>query len=76
MARLIDKLSGVSDPPGHSYRFGRVVVLAITGGVTGGPAHPVMVGWPETRRSGGRARDWVYVDGGRLARRFTESSVV
>ena len=35
-----------------------------------------MVGWPETRRSGGRAHDWGYVDGGRLARRFTESSIV
>ena len=40
-----------------------------------GPARPMMVGWPETRRSCGPAHGWGCADGGRLARRFTESSI-
>ena len=47
----------LSDSPVYSYRFGRVVVLATTGGVAEARAHPVMVGQPMTRRSGGRASD-------------------
>ena len=47
----------VCDSPVYSYLFGRVAVLATTGGVAEAPAHPVMVGQPMTRRSGGRAGD-------------------